>query len=325
MCLNRPFSTSNPFANPLMRFFYMSKIPVAPKTVATKKFHVDFFQLVFDGINGEIQSPYAGFVAVKDGVINSIDKNGDYSRELWNLEKKIPARSIRGELRKFRTSDLPEIGSMGQKAEQLELEDGQGIIERNFFVYYEKHHILAWHRNGHGSTARQFAKTLSKLFNASVQALPVVKTDAIERLLRGEIELKRIEVSLPKPTNPELYDSNDFCKTTLNMMSESYADSMMLSLNIDSRKPGSEGRLSSKMKRVIAEFVDLGATKARAHADGVMEPIDLITDRVSSTQEVETNVRYPTSASMFAMLDRARDECSEDIEAYFGVTDDVAS
>lgn len=303
----------------------MQKNPVAPTVVATKDFHVDFFQLVFNGKSGEIESSYAGFIAVKEGRINSIDRDGDYSRDLWNLEAKVSAKSIRGELRKFRTSDLPEIGSIGEKAEQLELEDGQGIIERNFFVYYEKHQILAWHRNGHGSTAAQFARTLSRLFNSSVQALPVVKKDAIERLLRGDIELKKIEVSLPKPTNPELYDSNDFCKTTLNMMSESCADSMMLSLNIDTRKPGSEGKLSSKMKRAIAEFVDLGATKARAYADGIIEPIDLITDRVSSTQEVETNVRYPTSATMFAMLDKARNECSEDIEAYFGVTDDVTS
>lgn len=281
----------------------------------TRRYTIDFYQLSVTS-TPQIPTVDDGFkrILASPGAIHDIV---GYTRELW--KPCVRPGSIGGQFRKFRTSDLPEIGSAGNDATELALAENQGLIERNFFVYYEEHQLVGWCRNGHGNTISQFASFLSACWGTKVQASPILQPDAAKRLMRGGVELKTIEVTLARPTNPDFYPEEDFSQGMIDMLRDSGADTIKLTMGINTRRADTAGSLSSRWKNALNEVTGMGASTARAvvYDDGVEHPIDLIADRVISTQELETNARFPPSGTMYGAIDTARDECKDSIDDYF--------
>lgn len=285
----------------------------------TRFYTIDFFQLSIVA-TGDVPTPEDGFRAIHEDEYQPILNSSGYTRDLWRLESRKRPMSYAGQFRKFRTTDLPEIGTAGGNAKELALDDDEGVVERNFFVYYKEHQLLGWCRNGHANTASQFASFLGQLWGTKVSIGPVLEPDAVRRLMSGNVDLKKVTLSIPRPTSRDLYPEEDFSNGTLALLNKSGADSLHLILSIDTRRSDTDGKLSAHWKRALAEFTSLGATTARAivYEDGVEHPIDLIADRVSSRQGIETNARFPPSGTMYAAIDAARDECKGAIHDYFG-------
>lgn len=284
----------------------------------TRKFHIDFFQLVCE--SGESISHLFDQLLVSDSRLHC--EHYGITRELWNPEKRVSPSSITGMLRKFRTSDLPEIGALGEAPETLPLKDGQGIIEYNHFVYFEEFQILAWVVNGHGSTPNQFAMCLSDLFKKSIVIAPLLKPDAMKRLMKGDVDLKKFSVRIAKPTNPDMFPSDDFSSELLKMMGSSEADSIFVELSTDTRNNNAKGkalRLCKDLKKTIVNLAshDPKTLKSTLIEDGMERPIDFIKDKLRSTQSIETNAKYAPSATMYQMIDTAKDESKSDIDAIF--------
>lgn len=288
----------------------------------SRDYKIEFFQLNFMP-NGNFESLPSIFAAISDADNNecpSSQSQGGYTREIWGLRTDRFPSTVCGQFRKFRTTDIPEIGSVGELAHEIELEDNQGIIERNFFVFYEENNLIAWHKNSHSSSINQFAKFLSTVSGSRIRALPVIQGDAIERLMSGDVTLKKIELSIPRPTNPDLYPDDDFGTNIIEMMNSTNTDSLKLSMGVDLRRADTEGQLVNRLKRTIRAFSAFGATTAKALVieDGIEYPIDLIADRVISIQRVETDAHFPPSLTMYGIIDTAKAECQEELDAYFG-------
>lgn len=81
---------------------------------------------------------------------------GGFVRELWGLRD--DGQVVRGQFRKFRMDDFPEVGRVGGAGEELDLDDDQGLIEKNFFALYRRQSLLTWHGNGHASRPGQFCR-----------------------------------------------------------------------------------------------------------------------------------------------------------------------
>lgn len=291
-----------------------------PDAVKDKKYIIDFYCLSMQP-TAELPSVASGLDSIIDSELSPhADING-YVREIWKpIKRSRPRISYAGQFRKFRQSDLPEIGAAGEDAAELELEDGQGLVERNFFIYYPAHSLLAWCRNAHGSTTNQFARFLSNVWSTKVTSHPVLEHDAARRLMRNGVVLKKIIVTIPRPTSPDMYAETEFNETALGLLNDAAADSIHMEMGVDARRADSSGGLVDGLKRALAEAVGLGASTARAIVidDGIEHPIDLIADRVFSVQEIETNAKYPPSGTMYAAIDAARHECEELINDYFG-------
>ncbi|MED0060465.1 hypothetical protein RCU70_04180 [Escherichia marmotae] len=289
-----------------------------------KSYKIEFFQLNL-APNQNVSSIRDLFEALADGEYETSLEIGGFTREVWGLVFDRFANSVCGQFRKFRNTDIPEIGSIGEDAEQIELDDDQGLIEKNFFVYYEQNDLLAWHKNAHSSGINQFVNFLSSVAGVKVTAGPIIQSDAIARLMSGDVELKKIEFTLPRPTNPQLYPQDDFGSTILSMMNSADADSLKISMGIDLRRTDTEGKLANRLKSTLRNLVSNGASTARAHVleDGIEYPIDLIADRVFSLQSVETNTHFPPSFTMYGIIDTAKAECQEELDAYFGATEDA--
>lgn len=289
-----------------------------------REYRIDFFQLSVIA-NGEIGGPYDLLSAIANGDIASVGTSGGYTREIFDLSRRTRPSSFSGQFRKFRTSDLPEVGAAGVSAEELELAEGQGLIERNFFVFYRQHNLLGWHVNGHASTPKQLANFLAQATGQKVAADPVPVAGALDRLFAGNVDVKRITASIARPTNADLIEDGDFSDEAMAVLSGLDGDSMHISIGIDSRRGDSAGHLKHEAKRFLKSMLDRGATTAKADVfeDGVEHPIDLILDRVTSYQYEETDSKFPPSATMYRLIDNAHRDHRADFQAHFGEGDRI--
>ncbi|MEN4658721.1 DUF6731 family protein [Pantoea agglomerans] len=288
-----------------------------------RSYKIEFFQL--DVVpTAEISSVRELFEAVDDEELDADLEVGGFTRELWKLVFDRYPDSVCGQFRKFRDTDIPEVGSVGGDAEQIDLEDGEGLIEKNFFIFYEERNILAWHKNNHSSGVTQFVNFLSKISGAKASALPILQPDAIERLMNEDVELKKIEFTLPRPTNPTLYRDDNFSSSILSLMNDSEADTIKLSMAVDLRRDA-EQRLSSRLKNTLRNITRYGASSAKAivfDENGYEYPIDLIADRVYSYQFIETDRHFPPNLTMYGIIDTAKSDCQEALDGYFGALED---
>ncbi|MFD1260658.1 MULTISPECIES: DUF6731 family protein [Entomomonas] len=284
-----------------------------------RKYTIDFFQITIMP-TAEINEVESGFEMMMDDQIDSTLTTSNYLYDLWGVKKRTRPVSIAGEFRKFRKQDL-EYGLPKNEGQPLDLGEN-GLIEKNCFVYYPENQILGWCRNGNACTTKRLETFLQEKWGTDVSIIPVIRADAIKRLLSGNSILKRIEITVPKPTNPDMIPSNDFSAQTLQMLNSSDADSMYVEMRIDGRKGNSNKSLKDNLKFAVRELFEMGATKAKAVVDenGAIYPIDLIADRVYSIQEIETNGN-PPSGTIHKVIDSAMNECRESINEYFGTGD----
>ena len=280
-------------------------------------YKIDFYQLTMMP-TANIDSPAAGFNAVLNGAVQAfVPDDAGYARELYGVTERT-GQSIGGVLRKFRTNNLPTIGAPGEDAEDIPLDEDEGVIEQNHFVYYRQHNIVGWQTDRHGTHPNQFARFLETLWGTNVTMEPIVQPDAMRRLMSGSVELQKIQVSLPRPTNPDAFPDDDFSSALLAAMANADAQTISLNLGVDLRRDRG-ARLSDRMKAALRNLHEMGATTARARVveEGFEHTIDLVADRVSSRQDSDTDGRLPP-ASMYRLIDLAKAECSEALNEYFG-------
>lgn len=287
------------------------------RALEQKNFNIDFYQLVHKP-TAQLATPSDAFDQMINKTLPTVASIMGFTREIWNLNKR--GNNYAFQLRKFRTNNLPQVGTTGFDAVDLQLAARHGLIELNYAMYFPARQILAWCQNSHGSAPAHLAKFLSDRWSNEVTISPILQADAIARLMRGGIQLKKIELTIPRPTNPDLYPAEQFNQSLIDMLREGRADSIHITMGIDGRRKDSAGTLMADLKRTLTEAAGLGASTAKAIVfdNGVEHPIDLLTDRVRSTQQVLTDVRYPPSATMYDAIERAHHESEGAINGYFG-------
>jgi hypothetical protein len=272
----------------------------------SKRFRFDFYQLTVTP-DASISEVGDGFSGSLSGVFQSNCHHHGYTRELHDLT--ASSSGWQGQFRKYRDADLPQIGKIGASPSDIILQDDEGLIEVNSFMYFKKFNILVWNVNGHGSHPDKFASCLSDLWGLKVSISPLIEPDCIKRLMRNNVQLKKIIVTVPRPSNPNLYDQNSVSETMMNLMQNTNSDHFKLELGVNLRSKDAEC-LTGNLKLALQEFVAAGATKAEVVIDenGYNEPIDLIAQRISSTRQLATSSRYLPAATMYTMLKDVYDE-----------------
>ncbi|MCP1106709.1 hypothetical protein M6G53_15100 [Serratia nevei] len=284
-----------------------------------KNYRIEFYQLSFKP-SARLASLSAAFQSVVDGTSPSSSDREGYTREIWGLKKREDGTFV-GELRKFRNSNIPDKGAPGRHSSPIPLEEDEGIIERNFFVFYPQYNIVGWHRNFMACGINRFSLFLATIFDCRVKAAPLLEKEAVARLMRGDIRMKKIQLTIPRPRNPDLYPDTDFSQKTLELLGDAGADTMQIVMGINTRRGDSDGKLRQSVKFAMQELVEFGAKKAVIEvfdADGVLHPVDLIADRIVSTQSVVTDTSFPPAGTMYRLIDTAYAENWESINAYIG-------
>jgi hypothetical protein len=247
-------------------------------------------------------------------------KRGSEVYFLRDLQSWNQGKNFKGVLAKMRTKNLPHKGDASGYEEELDLAPNQGLVEKSHFIYTHHRQMLIFQQNFHGGTASTLAEILGSALGATASFDPIVKADAMARLMSGGTEVRSIDLTVARPTNNEMFPSNSFAAGLLQVMSSTKAATF--SVHLSANGPGSKGNsFPQKTKRAIKELVEGDHTtkaQVKIQSNGNIIPVDLLADSVISMQEVEMNDRYPITESMFIALEQARREVRGELDAFFG-------
>jgi hypothetical protein len=229
----------------------------------------------------------------------------------------------RGIAAKHRQSDLPHAAIPGGHERELSLEDNEHLIEKIYFNYYHDYKLLIIQRNSYALGFQLFSQYLS--INGYTTALhPILKAADIQRLMRGEVNLRNVKLIIARPTNPSLFYNlkHDFNNSIIASLKGSNSASVNLEFRGDghSRAP-KERYLDPSIKRALIELTSCFNVKKAAvslEENGITHPIDLVADRLFYLKKIKMNGRYPLAAEMWTALREARDKKEQELENYFG-------
>lgn len=226
----------------------------------------------------------------------------------------LPALQLGGEL--FQMRDLQRVGRVWTGAfvklrddaphvvtaegdeQELDLQEGDRIIEKCYFLYREQSNVFVWQTNRASGGLTRAADYFSELFD-EITTLPYVMNDEeLEQKLAGQ--LYEIEFGYDRPTHlngePPQWNKNAF-----DMMSRVDAAYAKFTLRAPRR-----GGLLEGAKNMVRELVDSnGIKKVRIKMTDDSEPIELFMAPLKDVIRVEVLGRYPLPAAVFQALEDA--------------------
>lgn len=230
---------------------------------------------------------------------------------------------LRGEFAKLRQRDIPHAGSPGGSERDLDLEENEGLVEKNFFHYWTDRDLLVYQKQGNGSGASRLAQYLSRCRGQTVTFDPVLQPDPMRRLMKGSVRTRVADIRIARPTNPEVFRGLGFNEGIMRILEEAGGISLALEIRGDGRSADPGQRfLLDRLKTALAALIDQGTvSKAVLQVEDTETPdctsIDLINDRMYSVQTVEKLGRYFVPGSMHAALLAAYQERLSQLDELF--------
>jgi len=286
----------------------------------TKSFYVEFYQA--DARDGDATFFLSDLLAAAiDEETVLVVRDRDPAILVRNLVR-AGNDVIRGVIWKIKKEDLPTAGTIEGDERELRLMDREGLVYKNHFMLIPQHQILVYERNGYALTSNQLASFLTTTLDVTVALNDIVQPDAIERMMRGESELRRLAVTIAHPSNPELLVGTDFGRRAMEIHQQSGGSSLHIRLGTDMRShdPG-ERRLADGLKTFMRSVVEANAARSAkvqiADAEGT-DLIDLISDRLICEQTIEYTDLENFERQMYRALADGFRESRASIRRYFG-------
>ncbi len=292
--------------------------------MAKKDINFDFYQVVIS--SNQNTNLVDCFESLKSGTAhNSLIEVRGFTRELYRLDKS-PINYWFGQFRKYRVDQLPAYARFGEDETEIKLDDGQGIIERNCFIFFPDRNVLIWQHDAHANHPERFADFLSTISGDKIEVAPVLTKSALLRLMDSQTEALKFEISVARPTAPSMYNENKFTGNLFSLMENSGADLFNLMGGVDLRSKDAGFLNSGLLKRGLETLVSSGAAKKAKVLildEGKREWLDLITDRVKTSRQVEADKKSIPFATMIDMLESVYDEKREVLDEILGTTRDT--
>lgn len=214
---------------------------------------------------------------------------------------------FKGFIGKLRFDDLPHATRPGGNERELELEDDEGLIEKNFFLYFSQQGVFVYQHQANGATYTQFEQYLTETMGNTISLNPIIQPDAMRRLMRGEVKPRMVELTISKPAANFLGESR-LTREMVALMNSSEGMRMHMKFSLGPGRHGPLQALTNAFKSATAELMDHGiVTTAKFHVseDGDTHPIDLLADRIVGSATVNLVGRYPREADIFHALDES--------------------
>jgi len=258
--------------------------------------------------------------AAKDNQNGPVHPDGRFSYELRDLS--VRGGSVQGVFAKFRSDQIPHIGQAGGREREIRIAENEGLLEKNHFIYRPSDQLLVFEQNGHGSRPARLARYVTEQAGETLNFDPVLQSDAVERLMRGQAEMRAMRVSFARPTNPDHFPDDEWTRDLMKQMAIAGGSTVALSITSDSRSDNEErSKLSARMKNAVTALMRSGyarTVRVRVEEDGIEHPIDLMADRITSVQSVTMAGKYPVRGSIYAALNSAFEEQRDAIYAVIG-------
>lgn len=286
--------------------------------MAKKDINFDFYQVVISSTQNTTLLDC--FENLKNGVTGSIIDVRGFTREIYRLDKTNKNYWL-GQFRKYRIDQLPAFARYGEDETEIQLEDDQGIIERNCFIFYPDRNVLIWQHDAHANHPERFADFLSTISGDKIEVAPILTKSALLRLMDSKTEALKFQVSVARPTAPSMYNQNKFTDNLFSLMENSGADLFNLTGGVDLRSKDAGFLNSGLLKRGLETLVSSGAAKSAkvfVLDEGKREWLDLITDRVKASRQVEADKKSIPFLTMVDMLESVYEEKREVLDEILG-------
>lgn len=196
--------------------------------------------------------------------------------------------------------DAPNIVAANGNEKELDLEEGDHLLEKCHFLYRERENLFIWQANRTAGGFSRVQAYLSELFEMMV-ALPQIMNDAeLEKVLAGQ--LYEIDFSYDRPMvlpgNSPIWNQAAF-----EIMDRVDAAHAKFSL----RAPR-KGGLAEAAKNMVRQLMHApGTEKVRVRLTDESEPYELFMAPLKDTIRVELQGRYPRAHDVFQELETAYD------------------
>ncbi|MBF0179625.1 MAG: hypothetical protein HQM03_06315 [Magnetococcales bacterium] len=265
----------------------------------TSKYHVEYFTCSVTGYNGDkkvfdlIDSLITGTVSLQNKLAVHIG--------VRDVVRSKNGRLIAGVIAKYRTINLPHIGSMVTNNEtKILLEQDEALLEKNFFIISRRWNLIVYQKNGNGCTPNQLAGYLTFLLHEAEESgefsfHPVPDPAEIQDILaRGAS--KKIEFTIaalnPKYVDQIAPDINGFTAKILHS-----TGGVHLRFSVT---PARGEALNTRGVWDIIQTLFAGNTHIKTAKAEMLDleghyrhPINLLTKTVTDTITVEMEGKYP--------------------------------
>jgi hypothetical protein len=239
------------------------------------------------------------------------------------------SRGPAGMLGTVRRTALPPV-DRGANIGDLGLRPGEGIVEQMFFKVYDERYVAVV-RNQYGPRIRRLADYLDNLaghVHPDVDFLPLARRDVAEQL-REIKRLRKFKLKVIRPAVDQLGDTvdiiYDIAAPAIDASEE--VDTFEVELSVGRRQGVSLGERWTRVTRRLARRDDLGEIATQFHVvfddeDDERREINVLDDRISSSQEIETiserDARL-SDRSAYRALDAAFEERADELEDAAGL------
>lgn len=257
----------------------------------------------------------------KDPTKNTVRSVAGQSYEIRFLEK--TSYGYKGIIGKYKYADLPVAAVPGGEEREIELEKNEHLLEKCYFCYFSDYSLLIIQRNRFAISPEHFASYLSPS-GYTFCLNPVIEPADLKKLLNNDVNIRALNLTIARPTNPDLFkdSTHDFTNSVVKSLNNSNAASLNIILRGDGHSSTPDQRyLDPKIKRALLEMkgkFHLNRAKLSLEENGITHPLDLVTDRLSHNVTVQLSGRYPLAADMWKAIMDSRKTKEAELTAYFG-------
>jgi len=219
---------------------------------------------------------------------------------------------VKGTLALLR-DDAPNVRQLDGNETTIPLQQGETLLEKNYFLYFKDTRLLVWHFNLAANHVGNLTLLLTALgANAKIVSYEYKVKDVFAMTPDTDIEYVELKLSTPnkKYEKEEVanLDPTDWGIDPFKIMSNSGARQLSITLT-NRREEGLLGGIS----RMARDLAGVEVTKTlRVKVDGATEPIDLLSERFTYKETVEFVGHYPDPVRVFEALQAAKDKYDGD-------------
>lgn len=267
-----------------------------------KLFRVFFARTAFGQKAGAIAPRLARAVQDHGSNLPVLDLSGD-KHQMRDLQQ--TGTVWKGTFVKLR-DDAPHVVAADDRERELDLDDGDYLIEKCHFLLRERGNVLVWQTNRSAGGLSRAQEYLGALFE-DVVALPQVMNDAeLETVLNGQLYELDFAYDRPAviPGQAPQWNQDAF-----DMMANIDAAHAKFTL----RAPRN-GSLGERIKQMVRQLLNTpGTGKVRVKLTEDKELVELFMAPLKDIIRVEMFGRYPRANDVFAELEQAYGRQRENI------------
>jgi len=245
--------------------------------------------------------------------LNTGDEEHFQIRSIIPINKGAAYKAVFG---RCRFGETPIQGNTDGSEEDVELKPGNGLVEKNYFLFFPQQNLLVYQRNQSGSHYSKFQRYLGRVIEKdAVTFEPILTSDSYARLLAPGIHAKRVDISFLQPKDPNLYQQ-EWTQDAIKLIKSIGGVTARITIGVGRTRT----TLLGKSKDAAVMLAKAGLAKvARVKVEDQSEPIDLIADRVVETVQVQLGDNgRPLPEFVYAALGEAKTKRKRDLDAFFG-------